>query len=302
MNRKQLFYSIKTEYLRHGLKKDIFALLLVCITISALCAPMYALTMPEKIDPKYIIVPFDPSWEFADKSKISSGSARLYKGMDGMPVICVNAGHGTVGGTLVKTLAHPDGSPKVTGGSSPEGVTEVFGVTDGMIFADGTPEPVETLRLAFVLRDILLSEGFSVLMPRFDADARLDNVARVVTANALADCHVALHFDATSSDKGMFYIGVPSQASYREMYPVSGMWRMHEYLGRSVTSAAKHAGIGLFNGGRLEVDLTQTAYSTIPSIALECGDKITSRFDEDLQKIARAIADGIIRFISLHSK
>lgn len=32
--------------------------------------------------------------------------------------VCVNAGHGTKGGESVKTLCHPDGSSKVTGGST----------------------------------------------------------------------------------------------------------------------------------------------------------------------------------------
>ena len=58
-------------------------------------------------------VTFDTSWKYAEFSKISSGTATLYRSTAAVKknhVICVNAGHGTRGGSSVKTQCHPDGS------------------------------------------------------------------------------------------------------------------------------------------------------------------------------------------------
>ena len=89
-------------------------------------------------------ITLNPDWEYADHSKINSGAAVLYRapeesGRKGI-VIGVNAGHGTAGGSKVKTLCHPDGSAKTTGGSTAAGATEAAAVSGGMTFQDGTPE------------------------------------------------------------------------------------------------------------------------------------------------------------------
>ena len=55
-------------------------------------------------------------------------------------VIAVNAGHGTKGGSSVKTLCHPDGSAKVTGGTTAAGSVKAVAVSDGMAFRGGTAE------------------------------------------------------------------------------------------------------------------------------------------------------------------
>lgn len=62
----------------------------------------------------------DSSWEYADHTVINSGYAVLYTAEASRKnlVVGVNAGHGTSGGTSVKTLCHPDGSAKTTGGTT----------------------------------------------------------------------------------------------------------------------------------------------------------------------------------------
>ncbi len=79
-------------------------------------------------------------------------------------MIAVNAGHGTKGGSSVKTLCHPDGSAKVTGGTTAAGSVKAVAVSDGMAFRDGTAERDVTLRMARVLKKKLLAEGYDVLM------------------------------------------------------------------------------------------------------------------------------------------
>lgn len=58
--------------------------------------------------------------------------------------------------------------------------------------------------MAKVLKDKLLSAGYDVLMIRDGEDVQLDNIARSVIANNAADCHIALHWDSTTSNKGAF--------------------------------------------------------------------------------------------------
>ena len=85
-------------------------------------------------------ISFDPSWQYADFSAISSGTATIYLADSDRKdiVVGVNAGHGTSGGASVKTQCHPDGSPKTTGGSTAQGATYATAVSGGMTFNDGT--------------------------------------------------------------------------------------------------------------------------------------------------------------------
>ena len=114
----------------------------------------------------------DSSWKYADHARITSGYAVMYKAKKNRKdiVIAVNAGHGTKGGSSVKTLCHPDGSAKVTGGTTAAG--SVKAVADGMAFRDGTAERDVTLRMARILKKKLLAEGYDVLMVRDGKDVR----------------------------------------------------------------------------------------------------------------------------------
>ena len=128
-------------------------------------------------------VGINPDWKYAGYSKINSGKAILYRAEGSNrkgKVVCVNAGHGTKGGSSVKTQCHPDGTPKVTGGTTAAGATTASAISSGMTFADGTPESTVTLAMAKVLKDKLLARGFDVLMIRETEDVQLDNIARKI--------------------------------------------------------------------------------------------------------------------------
>lgn len=239
---------------------------------------------------------WDSSWKYAENSAIHTDSAMLYYASPEYAVgktVCVNAGHGTAGGSSVKTLCHPDGTPKVTSGSTEKGATKATAVAYGTTMNDGVPEAEITLRLALVLKEKLLQAGFDVLMIREDDDVQLDNIARTVMANEHADCHIALHYDSTQSDKGAFYMSVPNIASYRAMEPVASIWREHERLGESLISGLKESGVKIFGSGSMAMDLTQTSYSTIPSIDLEVGDRASDYSAGSLSKLADGIVSGI---------
>ena len=240
-------------------------------------------------------------WKYASLSKINSGKAVLYRSEAASrknKVVCVNAGHGTKGGSSVKTQCHPDGTPKVTSGTTSAGATTAVAVSGGMTFADGTPEAKVTLAMAKVLKDKLLARGYDVLMIRENDDVQLDNVARTVLANNMADCHIALHWDSTKSNKGAFYMSVPNVASYRSMEPVASNWQKHNALGESLVAGLKNAGVKIFSSGAMEMDLTQTSFSTIPSIDIELGDKKSDHSDAVLNQLADGLLDGINRYFN----
>lgn len=234
--------------------------------------------------------------KYSGFSAIHTGQAKLYKnnkpGSRGITV-CVNAGHGTKGGSSVKTQCHPDGTAKVTGGTTAAGQTTAVAVSAGMTFLDGTPEHEVTLKAAVKLRDRLLAEGYSVLMIRETEDVQLDNVARTVLANRYADCHVALHWDSSESDKGAFYMAVPSVESYRAMEPVASTWQKSEAFGTSLISGLRDAGQKIYSSGSMEMDLTQTSYSSVPSIDIELGDKASDHSAQKLDQITEGLVKGI---------
>lgn len=243
-------------------------------------------------------ITLNPDWEYADHSKINSGAAVLYRapeeaGRKGI-VIGVNAGHGTSGGSKVKTLCHPDGSAKVTGGSTSAGATEAAAVSGGMTFQDGTPESTVTLRMAQILRDKLLASGYDVLMLRDGEDVQLDNVARTVICNNVADCHIALHWDSGDGknyDKGCFYISVPE--GVKSMEPVASHWQQHDALGADLVEGLRGQGATIYGKGTMSIDLTQTSYSTIPSVDMELGNGYSDHSDATLEQLAEGILSGI---------
>lgn len=241
-------------------------------------------------------VGLNSSLQYAEFSKINSGKAVLYKSTAENrknKTIGLNAGHGTAGGGSVKTLCHPDGSAKVTGGTTAAGATTAAAVSAGMTFADGTPEASVTLRMAQILKERLLAEGYDVLMLRDGEDVQLDNIARTVLANNYADCHISLHWDSTSSDKGCFFMSVPSNERYRSMEPVASHWQQHNSLGEALVEGLRGAGNKIFSSGAMEMDLTQTSYSTVPSVDIELGDKGSSHSEDTLSRLADGLVAGI---------
>lgn len=237
-------------------------------------------------------------WQYAGNSAINSGYAVLYKaGGDRKNIIIgVNAGHGTSGGSSVKTLCHPDGSAKTTGGSTAAGATMATAVSGGMTFRDGTLESQVTLRMAQILRDRLLEQGYDVLMIRDDEDVQLDNVARTVICNNVANCHISLHWDGDglSYDKGCFYISVPD--ALKDMEPVASHWQQHDALGVSLITGLSDAGAKINGNGSMAIDLTQTSYSTVPSVDIELGNACSDYSDTTLIMLADGLVAGINAF------
>ena len=250
-------------------------------------------TEPVSTEPEEIYL--DPEWEYAYESEINSGCAVLYRASENRKdiVIGVNAGHGTEGGTGERTYCHPDHSPKTTGGSTAAGSETATAVSGGMTFYDGTPEREATLQVAQALRDLLLESGYDVLMLRDGDDVQLDNIARTVICNNTADCHIAIHFDGDGLgyDKGAFYISVPE--GIKDMDPVDDNWEACDALGENLVEGLSGEGVDIHGGGSMAIDLTQTSYSTIPSVDIELGNQASDLSSESIAQYAEGLLQGI---------
>lgn len=240
----------------------------------------------------------DKKWKYADHAKITSGYAVFYKAKKNRKgiIVGINAGHGTGNVGSTKTLCHPDGSPKVTGGTTRAGSTSAIAVSGGMTFRDGTKESTVTLKMAKILKKKLLAEGYDVLMIRNSKDVQLDNIARTVICNNVADCHIALHWDGDGLkyDKGCFYIGVPEKL--KSMKPVKNHWEEHEALGKALIKGLGKEKVKINGKGRMAIDLTQTSYSTIPSVDIELGNQSSDHSDKTLETLADGLTRGVKKF------
>ena len=238
---------------------------------------------------------FNSSWQYADFSAINSGTATIYLADSDRKdiVVGVNAGHGTSGGASVKTQCHPDGSAKTTGGSTAQDATYATAVSGGMTFNDGTAESTVTLQMAQILKDKLLAQGYDVLMVRNSDDVQLDNVARTVLCNNVANCHISLHWDGDGLgyDKGCFYISVPD--GLKSMEPVASHWQEHDALGASLVEGLRAEGMTIYQNGSMNIDLTQTSYSTIPSVDMELGNASSDHSDSTLNSLADGLVSGV---------
>lgn len=240
-------------------------------------------------------ISLNEGWTYANYSAIHTGQAVMYRAAENRKgiVIGVNAGHGTKGVGGVKTYCHPDMTPKVTGGSTAAGSIQAVAISGGMSFYDGTAEAAVTLREAQIVRDKLLAAGYDVLMLRDGSDVQLDNIARTVICNNMANCHISIHWDGDglSSDKGCFYISTPD--GIKGMEPVASTWTKSEALGKSLIAGLTSQGCKIYKGGAMAIDLTQTSYSTVPSVDVELGNAASAHDDASLSVLADGIVAGV---------
>ena len=88
-------------------------------------------------------------------------------------------------------------------------------------------------------------------------------------------------------------MSVSQNASYRSMEPVKSNWEKHNALGTNLVSGLQNAGVKIFSNGAMEMDLTQTSYSTVPSVDIELGDKASDHSDGTLNTLAEGLLAGV---------
>ena len=124
-------------------------------------------------------------------------------------------------------------------------------------------------------------------MIRESDDVQLDNIARTVIGNNASNCHIALHWDSITNNKGAFYMSVPDVESYRNMEPVKSHWQQHNALGENLVSGLKGAGVKIFSGG---------SFSTVPSVDIELGDKASAHSSATLTTLADGLVAGVDQY------
>lgn len=240
--------------------------------------------------------------EYAEYCAIKSGKAKLYKNTNSNKkdiTVTVNAGHGTSGGSNKQVQSHPDGSGKVTGGSTPIGATMATAVSTGMDFNNGVEEATATKEVAIRLRDLLLDNGYNVLMIRDSDDVQLDNIARTILANKYADLQVSLHFDDSPGISGAYYTMIPTNENYRNMEPVNSNYERCNELGKALIEGLKQRGdIAINNEEAIEMDLVQISYARVPSMVVEMANGAFDTTDENYQKLAEGVYKGIAIFLN----
>ena len=271
---------------------------------SGMILPSSKITLVKSKEKNPKAIKVKSNWKYYEYSKINDGVAYLYKSTSNSRknrTICINAGHGSKDSEAVKTLCHPDSTPKLVSGSTQAGSVEAPGMTSGMIFKDGTLERDATLKTALKIKEILLNNGYNVLMIRESDDVRLDNIARTLIANNKADCHISIHYDGDglSYDKGVFFCSVPDIDSYRNMEPVKSNWRAHNKLGECLVDGMVSQGLTKFNNGAMPMDLVQTSFSTVPSVDIEVGNACSLLSNDRLEKIGNGISSGLDVFFGL---
>lgn len=241
-------------------------------------------------------IKLDSSWKYADKSKTNSGSAKYYVSpTSNGKVVCVNAGHGSVTATKSanKTLSHPDGTAKVTGGTN-QGV-ESSGASSGT-----TNEAGNVLKASIAMKDKLLALGYDVVMIReTDADCNLDNIARTVISNNTCNIMVSVHYDGNSSGG---YFNIYQLGTYATSWDCGKWFSKQKPLGDALSAACVAAGNYLntsyvSNNDTYNNDLTQYCYSTTPTIDVELGsysvDSSNLNNADWMKKQGEALATGV---------
>lgn len=245
----------------------------------------------------------DASWTYADFSEIHSGCAVLYKAVVNPKniVVAVNAGHGTAGGSKKYTYSHPDKSPLIVGGTNEQEQIKSVAISNGIELLCGLSEAQVNYRVAVILRKYLLEKGYDVLMLRDGDDVQLDNVARAVISNNNADIHISIHFNSDSFDydQGCFCCLPPKEL--RSLVNVNLHYNDSERLSDCVLAGLKNQNIKTYKYEKILMDLTQTAYSFIPTVDIELGNQCTRPTTERLEQYARGLLEGIQNFSLLYN-
>lgn len=89
----------------------------------------------------------------------------------------------------------------------------------------------------------------------------------------------------------MLYISVPEVL--KSMEPVASHWQQHDALGADLVEGLRGQGATIYGKGNMSIDLTQTSYSTIPSVDMELGNAYSDHSDAILDQLAEGLLQGI---------
>ena len=73
------------------------------------------------------------------------------------------------------------------------------------------------------------------------------------------------------------------------MEPVASHWQQHDTLGTDLVEGLREQGATIYGKGHMGIDLTQTSYSTIPSVDMELGNAYSDHSDVILEQLATGL-------------
>ena len=171
-------------------------------------------------------------------------------------VVCIDPGHQAKGDSKGEPIAPGSSSKKARVASGTTGV------------ATKKPEYAVNMEAALILKELLLSKGYEVVMTRESNEVNVSNVERAVIANeAKADMTIRLHCDSigNSSKCGSVLIVPSKTGKYTAgIYPES--YRYAECLKKCLTSQGVKVN-GIFERS----DMTGFNWSKVPVIIFEMG-------------------------------
>ena len=89
-------------------------------------------------------------------------------------------------------------------------------------------------------------------------------------------------------------MSVPDGIKY--MDPVSSIWEEDERLGESLIKGLADQGVKIFSSGSMDMDLTQTSFSSVPSVDIELGNECSDHSSEALYERGYGLLRGIDLF------
>lgn len=254
----------------------------------------YAKLLEGELDDRFITL--NPDWEFADLSVINSGHGILYKASENRKNITValNAGHGTFTNNE-NVFSHPDKSEKSDGQKFSSAISKGNSLNNGFLEDD------VNLKVIHLLKTKLLNKGYDVLMVRDYTNTSLDNVARTVISNNIADIHISVHFDYdNSSNGGIYFCSIPEDL--KKFVHVEKHFEKSNFLGECLLQGLEDQGYKIKGNGKLPRDLVQNAYSTIPTCTIELGNQNSNTSFDNLNSRANGLLKGIENYFSIIKK
>jgi N-acetylmuramoyl-L-alanine amidase len=204
-------------------------------------------------------------------------------------VVAIDAGHQTKGDNSLEPIGPGSTTMKAKVASGASGINPPH-----------TPEYALTLATSLKVRDILQSQGITVVMIRTSNDVNISNSRRAQIANeAHATLLVRVHFDGVNSQ---------SVSGISTLYGKGNAW-VDPYSSASLRAAnligqaASQATGARYRGAVAHSDMTGLNWATVPSMIIEGGFLSNPTEDAKIvtdayqQKLAQGIANGVLKYL-----
>ncbi len=228
--------------------------------------------------------------EYTGKAHAGTGIAYRGKGENMQYVIVIDAGHQLHG--MSETEPNGPGSDQMK--------AKVTGGTRGSV--TGLAEYELNLRVALALRDVLVEQGYTVVMVRESNEVEISNAERARLANAAdADVNIRIHAngDADVSVKGAMAVCQTPANPYN-----ANIYNVCRTLSDTLLEAyCQSTGIGARNVWETDT-MTGTNWATVPTTIIEMGfltnteDEAVMAADDFAITAAEGLAQGIAKYLA----